>query len=64
VATASGSHRGTATSDAGADVAIFGPLVYGGSSLGTWVVVFLVEGPRWDCPKSLRTRGAFYSYFY
>jgi len=57
-------HRGTATSDVGAGVAGFGPLVHGGSRSGTQIVAFLVRGPRQECPKSLRTQRALYSKFY
>jgi hypothetical protein len=42
MATSSSYHCGTSTSDAGAGVAGFGPLVYSGSSLGTQIVAFLV----------------------
>jgi len=54
-------HCGMATSDADAGVAGFAPLVYGGRRSGTQIVVFLVRGPRWECPKSLRAQRAFYS---
>ena len=54
-------HRGTATSDVGAGVTGFGPLVHGGSRSGTQIVAFLVRGPRRECSKSLRTLRAFYS---
>ena len=54
-------HCGMATSDADAGVAGFAPLVYGGRRSGTQIIVFLVRGPRWECPKSLRTQRAFYS---
>ena len=61
MAPVSSSHCGMATSDADIGVAGFAPLVYGGRRSGTQIVVFLVRGPRWECPKSLRAQRAFYS---